>query len=257
MAFVHAKLEIAETAATIAAEGRFVEAAVDAVKAARREIERQVRRDQFFLATMEPYTPEDAGPVVQRMCEAAAVAGVGPMATVAGAIAQAGLEAMVAQGCAHGWVDNGSDIALILDRPATVEVLHQPGAETAFGLRLEPSEGILGVCTSSGRLGHSISLGDSDVAVALADSAVLADALATAIGNRVRGKSSLATCFDPFRDVQGMVGGLAMVDGEVAMHGRLPELVEVEHSPERLTVHSKMPPRCYSRSSDDAQEVKT
>lgn len=257
MAFVHAKVEIAETAATIAAEGRFIEAAVDAVKAARKEVERQVRRDQFFLATMEPYTPEDASPVVRRMCEAASVAGVGPMAAVAGAIAQAGLEAMVAQGCVHGWVDNGGDVALVLDRPATMEVFHEPGAKTAFGLQLEPTDAILGVCASSGRLGHSISLGDSDVAVALAESAVLADTLATAIGNRVRGTSSLATCFDPFREVQGMIGGLAMVDGEVAMHGRLPELVEVEHSPERLTVHSKMPSKCYSCPSDAAQEVRT
>lgn len=257
MAFVHAKVEIAETAATIAAEGRFIEAAVDAIKAARKEVERQVRKDQFFLVTMEPYAPEDAGPVVRRMCDAASAAGVGPMAAVAGAIAQAGLEAMVAQGCTHGWVDNGGDVALVLDRPATMEVFHQPGAKTAFGLRLEPSDAILGVCTSSGRLGHSISLGDSDVAVALADSAALADALATAIGNRVHGPSSLAACFDPFKEVRGMVAGLAMVDGEVAMHGKLPELVEVEHSPERLTVHSRMPSGCYSGSSDEAQEVRT
>ncbi len=257
MAFVHAKVEIAETAATIAAEGRFIEAAVDAVKAARKEVERQVRRDRFFLATMEPYTPGDAGPVVRRMCAAAAAAGVGPMATVAGAVAQAGLEAMAASGCTHGWVDNGGDVALVLDRPVTMEVFHEPGAKNAFGLLLEPTEGILGVCTSSGRLGHSISLGDADVAVAIADSAVLADALATAIGNRVKGTGSLASCFDPFKDIPGMIGGLAMAGGEVAMHGRLPELVEVEHSPERLTVHSRMPSKCYSCSSDTSQEVRT
>ncbi len=257
MAFVHAKVEIAETAATIAAEGRFIEAAVDAIKAARREVERQVRRDQFFLATMEPYTPDGAGPTVRRMCEAAELAGVGPMAAVAGAVAQAGLEAMVARGCTHGWVDNGGDVALVLDRPATMEVFHDPGAGSAFGLRLEPTGGVLGVCTSSGRLGHSVSLGDSDVAIALADSAVLADALATAIGNRVRGPPSLSTCFDPFKGVPGLLGGLAMVDGEVAVHGHLPELVEVEHSPERLTVHSGMPPKCYSCPSHSAQEVRT
>ena len=257
MAFVRAKVEIAETAATIGAEGTFVESAVDAIKAARREIERQVRKDQFFLVTMEPYAPEDPGPVVKRMCEAASVAGVGPMATVAGAIAQVALEAMVAKGCTHGWVDNGGDVALILDNPATMEAFHEPGTGTAFALRLEPTDGILGVCTSSGRLGHSISLGDSDVALAMADSAILADALATAIGNRVHGTSSLKTCFDHFKGVPGMIGGLAMVDGEVAMQGRLPPLVEVEHNQERLTVHSRMPSGCYSGPSVKAQEVRT
>jgi ApbE superfamily uncharacterized protein (UPF0280 family) len=257
MAFVHAKVEIAETAATIAAEGRFVERAVEALKATRSEIERQVRKDPFFLTTMEPYTPQDPGPVVRRMCDASAVAGVGPMATVAGAVAQVALEAMVEQGCDHGWVDNGGDVALVLSAPATMEVFHEPGAKTAFGLGLEPTHGIIGVCTSSGRLGHSISLGDSDVALAVADSAFLADALATAIGNRVHGPSTLGTCFDPFKGTKGMIGALAMADGEVAMHGRLPELVEVEHSQERLTVHSKMPPRCYSESSARAQGVGT
>lgn len=256
MAFVHAKVEIAETAATIAAEGRYIEAAVDAIRAARMEVERQVRRDRFFLTTLEPYTPADPSPTVRRMCEAAGLAGVGPMAAVAGAVAQAGLEAMVAQGCTHGWVDNGGDVALVLDRPVTVEVFHEPGAKSAFGLNLGPTGGMLGVCTSSGRLGHSISFGDADAAVAIADSAVLADTLATAIGNMVHGAASLAACFGPFASVPGLIGALAMADGEVAFHGNIPEIVEVEHSPERLTAHSKMPPSCYSCTSHPSQEVR-
>lgn len=256
MAFVQAKLEIGETAATIAAEGRFIEPAVEAVKSARREIERQVRRDTFFLTTMEPYVPDDPGPLVLRMCRAAEAAGVGPMATVAGAVAQAALEAMYAEGCRHGWVDNGGDVALVLDRPVTMEVFHQPGARDAFGLVLGPTEGAVGVCSSSGRLGHSISLGNSDVALAMADSAVLADALATSIGNRVTGPGSLDTCFDHVKTVPGILGALAMLDGQAAMFGRLPELVEVEHCEERLTVHSSVPQRLHSWTQPHAQEVR-
>ncbi len=257
MAFVHAKVEVAETAATVAAEGAFIEHAVEALKAARREVERQVRRDPFFLTTMEPYTPLDPSPTVRRMCEAAEAAGVGPMAAVAGAVAQAALEAMVDHGCTHGWVDNGGDVALVLDRPTIMEVFHEPGSTTAFALRLGPSGKAFGVCSSSGRLGHSISLGDADVAVVLADSAVLADALATAIGNRVNGAGSLARCFDGLAEVPGMIGGLAMLDGEVAVRGRIPELLEVEHSEERLTAHSTTPRQCYSVPSTKAGEVRT
>lgn len=256
-AFVHAKLEIGETAATVAADGSFMEAAVDAIKSARAEVERQVRKDRFFLTTTEPYTPECPSPLVQRMCAAATAAGVGPMATVAGAIAQAGLEAMVAKGCTHGWVDNGGDVALVLDRPVTMEVFHEPGSRNAFGLELKPAPGMLGICSSSGRLGHSISFGDSDIALAIADSATLADAFATAVGNRVRGPESLRTCFDPLAGVQGVIAGLAIIDGNVAIHGDLPRLVEVEHSPERLTAHSRMPASCYSGHSCAAQEVRT
>jgi ApbE superfamily uncharacterized protein (UPF0280 family) len=239
--FVHSKVEIGETAATVACEREFLGPAVEAIKAARTRVERQIRRDPFFLATMEPFRYDDeADRTVRRMCDAAEKAGVGPMAAVAGAIAQEALEAMIAAGCTHGWVDNGGDIALLLEEPATVEVFCEPGAKEAFGFELAPSASVLGICSSSGRIGHSISLGDADVAVAFADDAVLADALATAIGNLVVDQESMRSCFDPFKSVKGFRGGLAARDGDVAMWGDLPKLVEVEHSPERVTVHSRM-----------------
>jgi len=256
--FVTAKLEIEETAATIGADREYIDAAVEAIKAARSEIERQVRRDRFFLTTLEPYHPGHAtGRVVKRMCDAAGAAGVGPMAAVAGVIAQEGLEAMTALGCHHAWVDNGGDIAVVADRPVTVEVFHEPGAASAFALELERTEGTLGICSSSGTLGHSISLGNADVVVAMARDAVLADALATAIGNRVSGPDALGTCFEPFIGVPGFVGGIAMTRGEVAVQGDIPRLVEVEHNPERITSHSRMPASKFAGSSKKAGEVRS
>jgi len=256
--FVTAKLEIDETAAAIGAEREYVDPAVNAIKAARAEIVKQIRRDRFFLTTLEPYdAPSDSGRVVHRMCDAARKAGVGPMAAVAGAIAQEALEAMVSNGCVHGWVDNGGDISMILASPVTVEVFHEPGSKTAFALEFGPSDGVLGVCSSSGTLGHSISFGNADVAVAVADDATLADALATAICNKVADSESLPTCFDSFKNLPGFVGGLAMIDGKVAMHGKLPRLVEAEHSPERLTTHSSMSASKYTGSSAKGQEVRT
>ena len=256
--FVLAKVEIEETAATIAADRDYVAPAVNAIKATRNEIEKKIRKDDFFLTTLEPYSPsDDDGKVIRRMCEASDAAGVGPMATVAGTIAQEALEAMVTNGCTHGWVDNGGDIALLLETPATVEIFNEPDSPSALALELEPTDAIIGICTSSGRLGHSISFGDSDAAVAIADSAVLADALATAIGNRVTDTNSLGSCFDPFKGIKGFIGGLAMIDGAVSMHGRLPKLVEVEHNPDRLTVHSKMSSSKFVGSCTQIPEVRT
>ena len=256
--FVLAKVEIEETAATIAADRDYVAPAVNAIKATRNEIEKKIRKDDFFLTTLEPYSPsDDDGKVIRRMCEDSDAAGVGPMATVAGTIAQEALEAMVKNGCTHGWVDNGGDIALLLETPATVEIFNEPDSPSAFALELEPTDAIIGICTSSGRLGHSISFGDSDAAVAIADSAVLADALATAIGNRVTDTNSLGSCFDPFKGIKGFISGLAMIDGAVSMHGRLPKLVEVEHNPDRLTVHSKMSSSNFVGSCTQIPEVRT
>jgi len=255
--FVTAKLEIGETAATIGAERVYVEAAVDAIKAAREEIERLVRKDRFFLTTMEPYDPSPkSGGVVRRMCEAARAAGVGPMATVAGAIAQEALEAMLSQGCRHAWVDNGGDIAVMVERPVTIEVFHDPASANAFALELENTGKPLGICSSSGTLGHSISFGNADTVVAVARDAVLADALATAIGNNVSGPGSLKGCFEPFTGIRGFHGGIAMAGGEVAIHGDIPKLVEVEHNPERITSHSTMPASKFAGSSKKAGEVR-
>ena len=248
---VLAKVEIEETAATIAADREYVGHAVDAMKAARLEIERQIRRDDFFLTTLEPYAaPAGCTPIIRRMCDASRAAGVGPMATVAGAVAQVALEAMTYRGCTHAWVDNGGDIALVLRSPVTVEVFSQPGAREALALEIEPTDGIVGACTSSGRLGHSISLGDADASVVIAHDALLADALATAIGNRVKDAPSLKTCFDDFKDVEGLIAGIVLRNGDVAMYGKVPRILEVEHNQERITSHSRMTsPRYLGRAN--------
>ena len=255
--FVHAKVEIGETAATIAAERRYIADAVAAIKSARVQVERKVRQDRFFLTTLEPYeSRDDDSAVVKRMCDATTKAGVGPMAAVAGAVAAEAVEAMVRGGCSHCWVDNGGDIALMLDKAITLEVFSDPDSGKAFGFVLGPTESPIGICSSSGKLGHSISFGNSDVVVAIAEDAVLADALATAIANRVVDRESLRTCFDPFKSVRGATGFLAMLDGEVAVFGKVPELVEVEHNADRLTVHSKMSSDRYTGSQKSGFGVK-
>ena len=245
--FVLAKVEIEETAATIAAERQYLAAAVGAIKATRLQIERQIRRDRFFLTTLEPYVPDASSlPAIKRMCEASSKAGVGPMATVAGIIAQEAMEAMVSKGCLHGWVDNGGDISLRLEEPATLEVFSSPGSGSAYALELEPSPEVVGICSSSGTLGHSLSFGNADVALVIADDAVLADALATALGNEVVDESSLARSFERVKKVEGFRAGLAMLDGKTAVCGKLPKVVEVEHNPERMTTHSRMSSARYT-----------
>jgi ApbE superfamily uncharacterized protein (UPF0280 family) len=257
--FVRTRFEMGETAVTVAADDEYIGRATDAIVRTRRDIVRQISDDPFFLTTFEPYDcPRTASETVQMMCEAAASAGVGPMATVAGTVAQRALEAMMEEGCTHCWVDNGGDIALMLDRPVTVEVFCDPASSEAFGLELTPSGGPLGVCASSGRLGHSVSLGDADIAVAQCDSAILADALATAIGNAVSTEDDLGRCFGRFRGLRGFQGALVLRDGGAGMYGSMERVVPVEHNPERVTVHSIMRPRgCVGPGRAETTEART
>ncbi len=249
---VRVRFEAGETAVAVVADKRFISHAIDGVLRARADIERQITLDPFFLTTFEPYDRALAeNEAAVRMCDASEAVGIGPMACVAGAVAQAGLEAMVARGCRHGWIDNGGDIALILEEPTTIEVFSDPETCNAVAFEMRTLGKMMGVCSSSGKLGHSISLGQSDISVAVADSAVLADAMATAIGNAAHADHGLETAFADVSSVDGFIGGMVMLDGAVGIVGDLPNIVEAEHSRSKMTAHSWMPPAAYGEGGNE------
>ena len=120
---IRAPFVFRETIATILADTpRQIAAAKSGMMRARQVLEAHIARDPFFLATFDPYTPNSNQQIILRMAHATRKAGVGPMAGVAGAIAWAGVEAMVDAGAVFGVIDNGGDIALLSDRPVRVGV---------------------------------------------------------------------------------------------------------------------------------------
>lgn len=155
------------------------------VAVARLQIEQYISRNRAFSRSLVPL-PEDilAPPIVRRMFAAANKAGVGPMAAVAGAIAEYVGHGLVEDGHKEIIIENGGDIFLLRSRPCTIAVF--AGASplsNRFGLRLAPESMPVGVCTSSGTVGHSLSFGRADAVTVVADSAIVADAAATRLGN--------------------------------------------------------------------------
>ena len=213
-----------ETITTILADDpAHVGAAKAGLMEARREVEGCIAEDPFFAITYSPHRPAFRGRVVDRMVEAAAEAGVGPMAAVAGAIAWSGAEAMREAGASFGVIDNGGDIALFTDREIRVGV-HAGGAPLSNRIAFEvpPTDGILGICTSSATVGHSVSLGIADAVTVFCPDVALADAWATALCNTVTPYDDSA--FDPLEG--GRVQGVLVIIGDhVAMWGTLPPLV--------------------------------
>ena len=140
-----------------------IDAAKEAMIAARTELEAVIATDPFFGMTFEPYPAPPGSPVAARMAEAGRSAGVGPMAAVAGTIAWAGVEAMEAAGAEFGIVDNGGDIAVLSDRTVRIGLYagNSPLSGTCAFL-LPPQEKILGICTSSATVGPSVSFGAAD-----------------------------------------------------------------------------------------------
>jgi hypothetical protein len=164
-----------------------IEAAKAGMLRARQELEAYIARDPFFATTFDPYTPDSDELIITRMADAARIAGVGPMAAVAGAIAWAGIEAMRDAGAMFGVIDNGGDIALISDRDVRVGV-HAGDAllSDRIAFVVPPQDSVLGICTSSATVGPSISFGVADAVTVFSRNVTLADAWATSVCNKIR-----------------------------------------------------------------------
>jgi uncharacterized protein len=191
----------------------------------RQQLEAYIAIHPDFLTSLVP-RPEDpfAPPVVREMIEAAAAAGVGPMAAVAGALA-----AQVGRGLAplspEVIVENGGDIYLAITQPATVALFAgKSPLSHRVGLNLDPALSPLGVCTSSATVGHSLSFGRADAACVLARSAALADAAATALGNRVQGPESFGKALEWVASLPEILGAVVIVGEKLGAWGQV-ELV--------------------------------
>lgn len=206
------------------------DAAFDAMMEARYSVEAKISQDPFFGITYDPYpsSPEDDD-IIRRMCEASAVAGVGPMAGVAGAVALHVAERLISEGSSHAIVENGGDIAFYSPEPRLVGIFadHPVFRDLAFSVS---SDRIVGICSSSRTVGPSVSLGSSSISTVFADDVVLADCCATALGNLVRDESHIQ---DAVRDIgsrEGVSGCMACCGDKVAMFGSLPEIVPADCS---------------------------
>jgi ApbE superfamily uncharacterized protein (UPF0280 family) len=213
-----------ETIATILAdEPEHIAAAKCGMLEARQVLEAYIARDPFFLSTFDPYTPDSEELIIVRMASATRTAGVGPMAAVAGAIAWAGVEAMVDAGAAFGVIDNGGDIALTGDRSIRVGI-HAGEAvlSNRIAFVVPPQKKILGICTSSATVGPSISFGIADAVTIFSYDVALADAWATSVCNQIRPDDQ--TVLDRLNPDE--VTGVFSIMGEsMVKWGHLPPLV--------------------------------
>ena len=224
---VRRRFSLKETFATVLAAERFMELAEQTILATRGAIEAYIARQPSFRTALEPLAVEAQAPkIIRFMAAAAARAHVGPMATVAGAIAQNTVEALVAAGAAYVIMDNGGDIVLFIDRPATIGIFTGPAAIRDIALRFLPRPDIFSVCTSSGTVGHSLSFGRADAATVIASDGYLADAMATALGNRIK-KGTPKEIEEAIRQsmIAGVDGLLVVANDHLGLGGELPEIV--------------------------------
>ena len=210
-----------------------IEVALISIREQRRLLSEYIQNNPFFQHSLEPVKIEEAPQVVKLMTDAASVAGVGPMAAVAGVIADLAAEAMLKAGAIVAIVENGGEAALHSDRPITISVgAGNNKLSEKIGFRITSFP--IGVATSSGRHSHAFSMGDADTVTVFASTAGLADAASTAAANKVIGEPNedVKAGVETALKVKGVLGALAIRDDRVSMGGTLPKIIAIDKKDE-------------------------
>jgi hypothetical protein len=148
------------------------------------------------------------------------------MAAVAGVMAEFAARAGIEAGAEEAIVENGGDIYLQAAGPVTI-ALHPGTAELTgrLAFSLDPRDTPIAICSSSGKMGHSVSLGECDLATVAARDAALADAAATGAANLVRRVEEINPALELIAAIEGVDGVLIVKDDRIGLAGRLPKLV--------------------------------
>ncbi|MCL6635860.1 MAG: UPF0280 family protein [Peptococcaceae bacterium] len=192
------------------------------VREQRALLENYIKEDSAFLHSLTPCALKPgAPPMAVDMAEAARRAGVGPMAAVAGAFAQHVGRAL-ARRSRDVIVENGGDIYLRSTRARRIGIFAgRSPLSNRIALEVRPEDTPLGICTSSGTVGPSLSFGSADAVVILSPSAALADAVATAAGNMVQDKEDVQKAAEFATGIAGVTGALVIKDDRMAACGKL------------------------------------
>ncbi len=220
-----------ETVCTIIADKyEAVKVAEETIAYHRKLLEFYIKTHAVFLHSLKPLEIDDEPEIVKLMASASAKAGVGPMASVAGALADLAVKVMLSCGAKTAIVENGGEVAAASsETPMDVALLAGDSPLSGrLGFRVENFP--VGIATSSGVYGHALSLGEAEAVTVFAKNASLADAAATAICNVVRGKNSNHAIRKGVKkawSIEGVKGVLIIYKGKVALAGEVPKLINL------------------------------
>ncbi|MCP4339779.1 MAG: UPF0280 family protein [Desulfobulbaceae bacterium] len=198
----------------------------------RLQIENYIQQHPEFAKALSPLSLDTlAPPIVKEMLAAGISAGVGPMAAVAGVIAEFVGRGLLQSGCREVLVENGGDIYINRCQGCTVAIFAgESSLSLRVGVKLAEHDMPIAVCTSSGTVGHSLSFGLADSVTVIARSTALADAAATCLGNEVGlssgGDSGIKRSLEKSRTIEGILGVVVICGEKIGAVGDV-ELVSI------------------------------
>jgi len=215
-------VSVKETDLHVCAEQFFENETRESVLKYRGYIESYIQSYPRFYKTMIPWHVKGPAPqIVRDMADAAILAGVGPMAAVAGAVAEnVGRDLL-------GYsdeviVENGGDVFVKLNHPFTYAIYAgESPLSLRFGVRLDSSGEPISVCTSSATIGHSLSMGKADAVCVVSKSCATADAAATSICNCVGSKGQITQAIDHGKQIEGITGIVVIVEKKIGLWGNV------------------------------------
>jgi ApbE superfamily uncharacterized protein (UPF0280 family) len=207
-----------------------IEKAVKSIEYHREQLEEYIQENQEFLYSLKPLHVGKGPKVVRLMAEASLKADVGPMAAVAGVLADLAVKEMVDEGSKVAVVENGGEVSAVSNQPIDIALAAGDAyLSREMGFRLK--EFPVGVATSSGLYSHALSFGEAEAVTIFAVDAGVADAAATAVANLIKGddvRSVIKQGIDGASGIEGVKGVFILYRGVVGKAGQVPELIKVK-----------------------------
>jgi len=215
-----------------------IQRAIDEFYHHRRELEKYIECDNEFLTSFSPVKVHSNSKIIKLMSDAAEICHVGPMAAVAGALADVMIDIMKKTDVAYfkpskiALVENGGEIAVDSEKPMSIALYAGDNdLNLNLGFLIEKNNCPIGLGTSSATIGHAISLGQADAVTTFAENASIADASATYIANLVKGEDiekSILNALDAAQDIKEIRGVFISRENKIGQAGKLPKLIKID-----------------------------
>ncbi|MBU1043248.1 MAG: UPF0280 family protein [Candidatus Omnitrophica bacterium] len=214
------KIDHFESDLLICAEKNIESQAKQALVFYHQQVQEYVQKNPLFKHSLLPLPVDKKAPlIIQQMYKAAKKTKVGPMATVAGAIAQS-VGQDLGKISPEIIVENGGDIFLSTKYPRKIGIFAGIGCVyNQLVFTLDPRQTPCGICASSGTFGHSLSLGNSNATIVIAETSVLADGFATAIGNLIKTDADLEKAIKMAKKQRSIRGLIAITSSKLMAYG--------------------------------------
>ena len=217
------QLVIEETDLWIAGQEDLGQPMADHVRLLRGQIKAYAAVHPEFLTSLEPLEAADRAPeIIRRMCRAGRMTGVGPMAAVAGTVAQM-LGETFRERSPDLLIENGGDTYLCSTRERSIGILNMPDQAVRLCVPVKAEEFPCSFCASSAKIGHSLSFGKADLVVVRSRDAALADAAATALANALTGAQAMDRVLAKAQEWEslGIDGVFTQCEGKIGVWGKM------------------------------------